>query len=179
MKAVSEQKLNPTAKRLTTAVSEFYHTLKQEMVEDLIYFKSLKNEVESLQSQLETQKTQFSNEIDRLFRKYYYVDHMNAILCVYTKLDEVTHLQCDYLEALEKCQSLESELSKRTENVNNKSFNELSKRFSELEQHSINLELAIQQCQERIKNDKVWKQHKSSSFRYLNEQYFMINDLKA
>nr|GEW29847.1 retrovirus-related Pol polyprotein from transposon TNT 1-94 [Tanacetum cinerariifolium] len=34
----------------------------------------------SLKSQLETQKTQFLNEIDRLSREYYYADHMNAIL---------------------------------------------------------------------------------------------------
>ncbi|GKE75967.1 hypothetical protein Tco_1542087 [Tanacetum coccineum] len=52
MKIVIEQKLNPTAKRLTNDVFEFYQTLKEEMVEDLKYFKSLENEVESLQSQL-------------------------------------------------------------------------------------------------------------------------------
>nr|GEV48902.1 copia protein [Tanacetum cinerariifolium] len=37
-------------------------------------------DIDSLTSQLETQKTQFLNEIDRLSREYYYVDHMNAIL---------------------------------------------------------------------------------------------------
>nr|GEW44560.1 hypothetical protein [Tanacetum cinerariifolium] len=58
-------------------------------------------------------KTQFLNEIDRLSREYYYVDHMNAILGVYTELDEDTNLQCDYLELLEKCECLEKELSKR------------------------------------------------------------------
>nr|GFA58473.1 hypothetical protein [Tanacetum cinerariifolium] len=66
----------------------------------------------SLRSQLETQKTQFLNEIDRLSREYNYADHMNAILGVYTELDEVTILQCDYLELLEKCEGLETELSK-------------------------------------------------------------------
>ncbi|GJS92125.1 retrovirus-related pol polyprotein from transposon TNT 1-94 [Tanacetum coccineum] len=44
-----------------------------------------------------------------------------------------------------KYERLEKELSKRADNVNNKSFSELSKRFSEHEQHSINLELALQQ----------------------------------
>ncbi|GKB29323.1 retrovirus-related pol polyprotein from transposon TNT 1-94 [Tanacetum coccineum] len=106
-------------------------------------FKSLENEVESLRSQLETQITQFSNEIDRVFREYSYADHMNTILGVYTTLDEHSDLAFNYLETLEKCERLENELSQRTENVNNKSFNELSKRFSELEQHSINLELAL------------------------------------
>nr|GEX45726.1 hypothetical protein [Tanacetum cinerariifolium] len=79
----------------------------------------------SERSQLETQKTQFLNEIDRLSKEYYYADHMNAILGVYTELDEVTNLQCDYLETLEKCKCLEKELSKskiilnaQTSNVN-------------------------------------------------------------
>ncbi|GJV67135.1 retrovirus-related pol polyprotein from transposon TNT 1-94 [Tanacetum coccineum] len=135
--------------------------------------------IESLRSQLGTQKTQFSNEIDRLSREYYYVDHMNVILGVYTTLNEHLDLACNYLETLEKCERLESELSKRTENVNNKSFNELSKRFSELEQHSINLEISLQQSQEQIKHDKVWKQKESSSFRELNDKFFEIQDLKA
>ncbi|GJX91192.1 hypothetical protein Tco_0344518 [Tanacetum coccineum] len=74
---------------------------------------------------------------------------------------------------------LEKELSKRTDNVNNKSFNELSKRFSELEQHSINLELTLQQSQKQLNNDKVWKQKESNSFRELNVEYFEIQDLKA
>ncbi|GJV11589.1 retrovirus-related pol polyprotein from transposon TNT 1-94 [Tanacetum coccineum] len=67
----------------------------------------------------------------------------------------------------------------KSNNVNNKSFNELSKRFSELEQHSINLELALQQNQEQLNNDKVWKQKESNSFRELNVKYFEIQDLKA
>nr|GEZ95169.1 integrase, catalytic region, zinc finger, CCHC-type, peptidase aspartic, catalytic [Tanacetum cinerariifolium] len=58
------------------------------MVADLRYFNSLKIEVDSLKSQLETQKTQFLNEIDRLSREYYYADHMNTIFGVYTELDE-------------------------------------------------------------------------------------------
>ncbi|GKA89782.1 retrovirus-related pol polyprotein from transposon TNT 1-94 [Tanacetum coccineum] len=89
----------------------------KEMVADLKYFNSLETEVDSLKSQLETQKTQFLNEIDRLSREYYYDDHMNAILGVYIRLDEVTNLQCDYLETLEKCEHLEKEFSKRTENL--------------------------------------------------------------
>nr|GEZ37897.1 hypothetical protein [Tanacetum cinerariifolium] len=55
---------------------------------NLRYFNSLKIEVDSLRSQLETQKAQFLNEIDRLSKEYYYADHMNAILGVYTELDE-------------------------------------------------------------------------------------------
>nr|GEV80603.1 Gag-Pol polyprotein [Tanacetum cinerariifolium] len=62
--------------------------IDEDMVADLRYFNSLKLEVDSLKSQLETQKTQFLNEIDRISREYYYADHMNEILGVYTELDK-------------------------------------------------------------------------------------------
>nr|GEU89270.1 hypothetical protein [Tanacetum cinerariifolium] len=54
------------------------------------YVNTIFNGVElySLRSQLETQKTQFLNEIDRLSKEYYYAYHMNAILGMYTELDE-------------------------------------------------------------------------------------------
>nr|GEY29618.1 integrase, catalytic region, zinc finger, CCHC-type, peptidase aspartic, catalytic [Tanacetum cinerariifolium] len=99
-------------KRMDESIPVDKQCLNAEMVADLRYFNSLELEVDSLISQLETQNTQFLNEIDRLSREYYYDDHMNAILGVYTELDEVTNLQCDYLELLEKYNFLEKELSK-------------------------------------------------------------------
>ncbi|GJR80764.1 retrovirus-related pol polyprotein from transposon TNT 1-94 [Tanacetum coccineum] len=77
-------------------LEKFHSCLKEEMVVDLRYFNSLENEVDFLKSQMETQRTQFLNEINRLSREYYFADHMNAILGVYTTLDEFTDLQ--YLE---------------------------------------------------------------------------------
>nr|GEW59296.1 hypothetical protein [Tanacetum cinerariifolium] len=100
---------------------------------------------DSLRSQLESQKTQFLNEIDQLSREYYYADHINAILGVYTKLDEVTNLQCDYLELLEKCECLEKELS------NSKM---MSKSFEGLQKHAINLEIDLQQYLKAQLQDK-------------------------
>nr|GEV94077.1 retrovirus-related Pol polyprotein from transposon TNT 1-94 [Tanacetum cinerariifolium] len=97
-----EGKFFPEIQRLNADLEKFHLCLKEKMVADLRYFNSLELEVDSLKSQLETQKTQFLNEIDRLSREYYYADHMNAILGVYTELDEVTNLQCDYLETLKK-----------------------------------------------------------------------------
>nr|GEU37638.1 retrovirus-related Pol polyprotein from transposon TNT 1-94 [Tanacetum cinerariifolium] len=140
------------------------------MVTDLRYFDSLKLEVDSLRSQLETQKTQFLNEIDRLSREYYYANHMNAILGVYTEVDEVTNLHCDYLKLLKKCECLENELSKSKK---------MSKSFEALQKHAINLEINLQQCQEKIKNDKSFKENMSKEFRKEREQYFEIQNLKA
>ncbi|GJY95637.1 retrovirus-related pol polyprotein from transposon TNT 1-94 [Tanacetum coccineum] len=140
------------------------------MVADLRYFNYLELEVDSLKSQLDTQKIQFLNEINRLSREYYYADHMNAILGVYTDIDEVSNLQCDYLETLEKCKHLENELSKsRT----------MSKSFEALQKHAINLELDLQQCKEKIKNDKSFKENPCNVFLKEREQYFEIQDLKA
>nr|GEW44251.1 hypothetical protein [Tanacetum cinerariifolium] len=89
---------------------------------------------------------------------------------VYTKLDEVTNLQCDYLETLDKCECLKKELSKSKM---------MSKSFEALQKHAINLELDLQQCQEKIKNDKSFKENQSKEFRKEREQYFESQDLKA
>nr|GEX56307.1 integrase, catalytic region, zinc finger, CCHC-type, peptidase aspartic, catalytic [Tanacetum cinerariifolium] len=102
IKNTIEANFSQAIRRINAGLEQFHVCLNEEMVADLRYFNSLKLEVDSLRSQLETQKTQFLNEIDRLSREYYYADHMNAILGVYTELDEVTNLQCGYLELLEK-----------------------------------------------------------------------------
>nr|GEZ14191.1 hypothetical protein [Tanacetum cinerariifolium] len=137
-----EANFSPEIRRINAGLAQFHKCLNEEMVADLRYFNSLELEVDSLRSQQKTQKTQFMNEIDRLSREYYYVDHMNAILGVYTELDEVTNLQCDYLELLEKCECLETELSKSKM---------MSKSFEALQKHAINLEIDLQQCAVTIK----------------------------
>nr|GFA07894.1 hypothetical protein [Tanacetum cinerariifolium] len=119
---------------ISDGLNQFHMCLNEEMVADLRYFNSLESEVDSLRSQLETQKTQFLNEIDRLSREYYHADHMNAILGVYNELDE---------------------------------------------KHAINLELELQQCKEKIKNEMLFKENKTKDFCKEREQYFEIQDLKA
>nr|GEY83844.1 hypothetical protein [Tanacetum cinerariifolium] len=170
IKNTIEQNFCPVISRINAGIDLFLKCLNEKMVVDLRYFNSLELEVDSLTSQLETQKTQFLNEIDRLSRKYYYADHMNAILAVYTELDEVTNLQCDYLELLEKCEGLETELSKSKM---------MSKSFESVQKHAINLEIELQQCKEKIKNDMLFKVNKTKDFCKEREQYFKIQDLKA
>nr|GEU69020.1 hypothetical protein [Tanacetum cinerariifolium] len=88
IKNTIEANFCPEIRKINADLEKFHVCLKEKMVADLRYFNSLKLEVDSLKSQLETQKTQFLNEVDRLSREYYYADHMNAILGVYTELDE-------------------------------------------------------------------------------------------
>ncbi|GJZ76473.1 hypothetical protein Tco_0641145 [Tanacetum coccineum] len=152
MRIAIEKKLSLIVDNIATDVVEFYQSLTEEM---------------------------FSNENDRLLREYYYADYMNAILGVYTDIDEYLEMACNYFEALKKCERLKNKLSKRTANVENKSFNKLSKRFSELEKHCISLKLSLQQSQEKIKNDQLWKKHDSPLVSDLNNKTFEIDDLKA
>nr|GEW81160.1 hypothetical protein [Tanacetum cinerariifolium] len=170
VKNTIEKNFDPFISRINLGLHMFLKRLNEEMVDDLRYFNSLESEVDSLTSQLETQRTQFVNEIDSLSREYFYADHLNAILGVYTELDEVTNLQCDYLELLQKCECLETELSKSKK---------MSKSFESVQKHAINLELELQQCKEKVKNDMSFKVNKSKDFCKEREQYFEIQDLKA
>ncbi|GJV13391.1 hypothetical protein Tco_1354932 [Tanacetum coccineum] len=68
---------------------------------------------------------------------------------------------------------------KQTESVNKEVHNKLLKSFAKLENHSISLELALQQCKEQMKNNSVCKENGSNVFRKEREQYHEIQDLKA
>nr|GEY37502.1 hypothetical protein [Tanacetum cinerariifolium] len=87
-----EKRMDISIPRINAGLEQFHKCLNEKMVADLRYFNSLELEVDSLRSQLETKKTQFLNKIDRLSSEYYYVDHMNAILGVYTELDELVEI---------------------------------------------------------------------------------------
>nr|GEV33278.1 hypothetical protein [Tanacetum cinerariifolium] len=139
----------PEIQRISADLENFHLFWKEEMVVDLRYFNSLELEVDSLKSQLKTQKTQFLNEIDRLSREYYYVDHLNAILGVYTEFDKVTNLQCDYLETLEKCKYLKKELSKSK--MMSKSFEALQ---NILNAKTSNVNFVCITCGKCVLNDK-------------------------
>nr|GFA77260.1 hypothetical protein [Tanacetum cinerariifolium] len=100
------------------------------MVADLRYFNSLELEVDSLKSQLETQKTQFLNEIDRLSREFYYAGQMNAILGVYTELDE------DLKAQLQDKGIVISELKKLIEKLKGKSVDTKFEKSSAIQKPS-------------------------------------------
>nr|GEV75214.1 hypothetical protein [Tanacetum cinerariifolium] len=116
--------------RINAGLDLFLKCLNEEMVVDLRYFNSLELEVDSLTSQLETQRTQIVG----------------------------------------KCKGLETELSKSKM---------MSKSFESVQKHAINLELELQQCKEKIKNDMSFKVNKSKDFCKERKHYFEIQDLKA
>ncbi|GJW25026.1 retrovirus-related pol polyprotein from transposon TNT 1-94 [Tanacetum coccineum] len=74
---------------------------------------------------------------------------------------------------------LQKKLSKQPENVSKEVYNEILRSFAKLEKRLISHELALQQCQEQMKNDTVCKEKESYVFLKEREQYFKIQDLKA
>ncbi|GJU99839.1 hypothetical protein Tco_1329110 [Tanacetum coccineum] len=104
---------------------------------------------------------------------------VNGYLQSSSDLDEITELQCLYLHKVRECDCLAQNLSEQTEFVSKEIYTKLLRRFAKLEKHSISLEIALQQCQEQLKNDTVCKEKASNVFRKEHEQYFEIQDLKA
>ncbi|GJS93894.1 hypothetical protein Tco_0800862 [Tanacetum coccineum] len=143
--------LIPLAIKSKEDAFEFENALKKEMFEDLEYVKSLEKEVDVLESE----KADFSNEYDLLVQDCISKDIMCTFLHSLANIDEQTELQCLYLEKIKERKSLTIELSKQTENICKEDYNELLKSFSKLEQHSISLELTLQQCPSRNRSKRM------------------------
>ncbi|GJR12494.1 retrovirus-related pol polyprotein from transposon TNT 1-94 [Tanacetum coccineum] len=146
-----------------------------EMHEDLKYVESLEKEID----ELESDKADFSNMYDLLLQECVSKDVMCSYLHSLSDLDAYNELQCLYLHKVKKCEYLAEKLSIQTENVNEKVYNELSRSFAKLEKHSISLELELQNCKDKHKNDAVCKENTSNVFLKEREQYHEIQDLKA
>ncbi|GJV35232.1 hypothetical protein Tco_1407709 [Tanacetum coccineum] len=109
--------------------------------------------VESLEDEideLEFDKAEFSNMYDMLLQDCVSKD----IVCSY--LQSVGKIDCNRLN---------------TSSITVKS--------GSYKKHSISLEIALQECQEQLKNDTICKEKASNVFRKEREQYFEIQDLKA
>ncbi|GJT22674.1 retrovirus-related pol polyprotein from transposon TNT 1-94 [Tanacetum coccineum] len=167
--------LMPLALKTQNDSFAFVHELKQEMHADLKYVESLEDEID----ELESDKAEFSNMYDMLLQECVSKDVMCSYLQSSSDLDEITELQCLYLHKVRECDCLAQKLSEQTEFVSKEIYTELLRSFAKLEKHSISLEIALQQCQEQLKNDTVCKEKASNVFRKEREQYFEIQDLKA
>nr|GEV13622.1 integrase, catalytic region, zinc finger, CCHC-type, peptidase aspartic, catalytic [Tanacetum cinerariifolium] len=98
----------------------------------------------------------------------------------YDKLEHAnTELQYLYLHKVMECECLALKILKQTKAVSQEVYTELLQRFDKLEKYSISLELALQECEELMKNDTICKEKASNVFKKEREQYFEIQDLKA
>nr|GEV15148.1 hypothetical protein [Tanacetum cinerariifolium] len=153
----------------------FVHELKQEMHADLKYVKSLKKEID----ELESDKAEFSNMYDMISQECVFNDVMCSYLLSFSDLDAQAKLQCLYLHKVKECDCLAQKLSKETESVSKEVHTKLLQRFAKVEKHTISLKIALQKCKEQVKNDTVWNEQASNVFQKEREQYIKIQDLKA
>ncbi|GJX92455.1 retrovirus-related pol polyprotein from transposon TNT 1-94 [Tanacetum coccineum] len=167
--------LMPLAIKTQNESFTFVHELKQEMHADLKYVESLEYEID----ELEFDKAEFSNMYDILLQECVSNDVMCSYLHLLSDLDAHSELQCLYLHKVKECECLAQKLSKQTESVSKEVYTKLLQSFAKLEKHLISLELALQQCQEQMKNDTVCKEKASSVFQKEREQYHEMQDLKA
>ncbi|GJW98193.1 retrovirus-related pol polyprotein from transposon TNT 1-94 [Tanacetum coccineum] len=107
------------------------------------------------------------------------LDVMYSYLHSLSDITAQAKLQCLYVHKVKECECLAEKLSKQTKKVSNEEYNELVKSFSKLEQYSISLEIALQNCKEQLKNDTVCKEKASNVFLKEREQYVEIQNLKA
>nr|GEX36350.1 retrovirus-related Pol polyprotein from transposon TNT 1-94 [Tanacetum cinerariifolium] len=167
--------LMPLAIKTQNDSFKFVHELKQEMHADLKYVKTLKKEID----ELESEKAEFSYMYDVILQECVSKDVMCSYLQSLSDLDALAELQCMYLHKVKECDCLAQRLLKQTEYVSKKVHTELLQRFAKIEKHSISLEIALQKCKEQVKNDTVCNEKYSNVFRKEREQYFKIQDLKA
>ncbi|GJU38573.1 retrovirus-related pol polyprotein from transposon TNT 1-94 [Tanacetum coccineum] len=120
----------------------------------------------------------FANPMYHKKAQYEHPDVMCSFLQSSSDLDEITELQCLYLHKVKECDCLAQKLSEQTEFVSKKIYTELLQSFAKLEKHSISLEIALQECQEQLKNDTVCKEKASNVFRKEREHIFEIQNQK-
>ncbi|GJW37983.1 hypothetical protein Tco_0060903 [Tanacetum coccineum] len=142
---------------------------------DLKYVKSLNTKID----ELESDKENFSNMYDILLQECVSNDVMCSYLHSLSDLDAHSELQFLYLYKVKECECLAQKLSKQTESVSKEVYTKLLLSFAKLEKLLISLELALQQCQEQMKNDTICKEKALNVFLKEREQYFEIQDLKA
>ncbi|GJU11132.1 hypothetical protein Tco_1133528 [Tanacetum coccineum] len=92
-------------------------------------------------------------------------ENMNASVTVNEKTIEMCHT----------CLDLEAKLFKRHNMVKKDEYNKLSKSYSQLEQHCISLELAMQLNKEIFQKNNTSTNHTEPTF----NQFFEFNNLKA
>ncbi|GJT91444.1 retrovirus-related pol polyprotein from transposon TNT 1-94 [Tanacetum coccineum] len=137
------------AHKALKTVGIFENALKEVILEDLKYVKSvekeaddLKMEIDDLKSQLETEKIDVLKVDDLLLQEFFSKDFVCFILLSIDDIDEYSEMICKYLEKIKECERLKIELSKSHQQKHDKSF-------AQLEQHCVNLELALQNAKEK------------------------------
>ncbi|GKE10060.1 hypothetical protein Tco_1413611 [Tanacetum coccineum] len=132
---------------------------------------------------LEIANKQVLNENNRLLEQIISQDIVNIVVkssenmnaSVNVNSSTVMNDSMNYVEMCNKCLKLEAELIKQHNMVEKDEYNKLSKSYSQLEQHCISLEVAMQLNQEIFQKNNTSLNHTEPTF----DQMFELNNLKA
>ncbi|GKC16501.1 hypothetical protein Tco_1013283 [Tanacetum coccineum] len=172
--------VNTSLKKLKYHLSQFDNVVKKKITPDAL----TDGEWYHVDKQcFEIQKKQFLIENDRLLDQIISQDIVNIV--VNSSVDENTFVKVNsfmamidsvnYVEMCNKCLELEAKLIKQHNMVKKDEYNRLSKRFSELEQHCISLEISMQLNKEIFQKNNTSVNQTKPSF----DQLFELNNLKA
>ncbi|GJR94420.1 hypothetical protein Tco_0266594 [Tanacetum coccineum] len=123
----------------------------------------------------EIQKKQFLNENDRLLDQIISQDIVNIVVNSSVDINDFMNVNVNSMEMCNKCLELEAELIKQHNMVKKDEYNKLSKSYSQLEQHCISLELAMQLNKEFFQKNNTSVNQTIPTF----NQLFELNNLKA
>ncbi|GJX75761.1 retrovirus-related pol polyprotein from transposon TNT 1-94 [Tanacetum coccineum] len=185
-KAVFLKEIIPFLKTLKYIFNVFDKDLLNEITEVQTVFYQIEVVVQQYQVDkqcFKIQKKQFLIENDRLLDQIISQDIVNIV--VNSLLDNNTSVNVNsfvamndyvnYVERCNKCLELEAELIKQHNMVEKDEYNKLSKRFSELEQHCISLEIAMQLNKEIFQKTNTSVNQTEPLF----DQLFELNNLKV
>ncbi|GJV51866.1 hypothetical protein Tco_1447607 [Tanacetum coccineum] len=116
-------RLVPDKEEILTLKEESRSKLNKDLVKlltthDLKYIESLEDEID----ELESDKAEFSNMYDMLLQECVSNDIMCSYLQSSSDLDEITELQCLYLNKVKECDCLAQKLSEQTKFVDSKNL---------------------------------------------------------
>ncbi|GKB28605.1 hypothetical protein Tco_0868006 [Tanacetum coccineum] len=185
-KAVFLKEIIPFLKTL----KDIFNVFDKDLLNEVTEVQTVFNQMEAVVQQyfvdkqcFEIQKKQFLIENDRLLDQIISQDIVNIV--VNSSMDINTSVNVNssaamndsvnYVEMCNKCLELEAELIKQHNMVEKDEYNKLSKRFSELEQHCISLELAMQLNKEIFQKNNTFVNQTEPLF----DQLFELNNLKA
>ncbi|GKE77167.1 hypothetical protein Tco_1543287, partial [Tanacetum coccineum] len=154
-KAIFQNEIIPLLKTLKDIFNVFDKDLLNEVTEVQTVFNQMEAAVQQYHVDkqcFEIQKKQFLIENDRLLDQIISQDIVNIVVNSYVYPNTSVNVNSsvamiesvNYVEMCNKCLEVKAELIKQHNMVEKDEYNRLSKRLSELEQHSISLEIAMQ-----------------------------------
>ncbi|GKC82133.1 hypothetical protein Tco_1137850, partial [Tanacetum coccineum] len=179
-KAVFNKEITPFLKSL----KDIFNVFDKDLLKEITKVQKIFNQMETAVQQssvdkrcLEITNKQVLNDNDRLLEQIISQDIVNIVVNSSMDINDSMNVNenVNSMEMCNKCLKLEAELIKQHNMIEKDEYNKLSKSYSQLEQHCISLELAMQLNQEIFQKNNTSVHRTKPTF----DQLFEVNNLKA